>query len=65
MMFKGLDFEKLLGDILVQLLMGLTDEELENVDAVEGNEYERVTVGVVREVSLKIIISMKQHFRCD
>lgn len=31
--------------------MGLTDEELENLDTVEGNEYERVTVGVVREVS--------------
>ncbi|KAG2307616.1 hypothetical protein Bca4012_083387 [Brassica carinata] len=37
------------GEVKGQLLMGLTDEELENVDAVEGNEYERVTVGVVRE----------------
>lgn len=33
--------------------MGLTSDELENIDAVEGNEYERVTVGIVREVSLK------------
>ncbi|CAF2272991.1 hypothetical protein BRARA_D00987 [Brassica rapa] len=37
------------GEVHGKLLMGLTDEELENVDAVEGNEYERVTVGVVRE----------------
>ncbi|KAF8087534.1 hypothetical protein N665_0581s0022 [Sinapis alba] len=37
------------GEIHGKLLMGLTDEELENVDAVEGNDYERVTVDVVRE----------------
>ncbi|KAJ0230854.1 AIG2-like protein B [Hirschfeldia incana] len=37
------------GEVHGKLLMGLTDEELENVDAVEGNEYERVTVGVVRD----------------
>ncbi|WZZ28498.1 hypothetical protein YC2023_011899 [Brassica napus] len=30
-------------------------------DVVEGNEYERVTVGVVYGVS-KILISMKQYF---
>lgn len=40
--------------------MGLTDEELENVDWVEGNEYERVTVEVIRKVSLKILISKTQ-----
>lgn len=39
--------------------MGITDEELENLDAVEGIESERVTVAVVREVSLKILISTK------
>ncbi|CAH2079906.1 unnamed protein product [Thlaspi arvense] len=37
------------GEVHGKLLMGITDEELENLDAVEGNEYERVTVGVVRE----------------
>lgn len=34
--------------------MGLTDKELSNLDAVEGNEYEKVTVEVVRKVSLRI-----------
>lgn len=38
--------------------MGLTGEELENLDTVEGNEYERVTVGVVREVSF---IHLQKH----
>lgn len=33
--------------------MGLTDVELENLDWVEGKEYERVTVEVVNDVSLK------------
>ncbi|XP_018477669.2 AIG2-like protein B isoform X1 [Raphanus sativus] len=37
------------GEVHGKLLMGLTDEELENLDAAEGNQYERVTVGVVRE----------------
>lgn len=37
--------------------MGLTSEDLENLDAVEGSEFERVTVGVVLNVSLKTIIS--------
>ncbi|CAH2079907.1 unnamed protein product [Thlaspi arvense] len=37
------------GEVHGKLLMGLTDEELANVDAVEGNEYERVTVEVVRK----------------
>lgn len=42
--------------------MGLTNDELENVDWVEGNEYERVTVDVVRKVSLKnLIISSLNH----
>lgn len=45
----------------MQVLKGLTDEELGNLDAVEGNGSERVTVGVVREVSLKILISKRQH----
>jgi len=39
---------------VVQVLMGLTNDELENVDWVEGNEYERVFVEVVRKVSFKI-----------
>lgn len=43
--------------------MGLTDEELRNLDAVESNEFERVTVGVVREVSLKNLILTKTTFR--
>ncbi|CAH8385112.1 unnamed protein product [Eruca vesicaria subsp. sativa] len=37
------------GEVHGKVLMGLTDEELNNLDVVEGNEYERVTVGVVRE----------------
>ncbi|VVB09267.1 unnamed protein product [Arabis nemorensis] len=37
------------GEVHGKILMGLTDEELENLDTVEGNDYERVTVGVVRE----------------
>jgi len=32
--------------------MGVTSDDLENLDAVEGNEYERVTVGIVREVKV-------------
>ncbi|KFK26901.1 hypothetical protein AALP_AA8G308200 [Arabis alpina] len=35
------------GEVHGKVLMGLNDEELETLDAVEGNEYERVTVGVV------------------
>lgn len=52
-------------EFLVQVIMGLTDEELRNLDAVEGNEFERVTVGVVREVSLKNLILTKTTFRWD
>ncbi|ESQ47053.1 hypothetical protein EUTSA_v10027971mg [Eutrema salsugineum] len=37
------------GEVHGKVLMGLTDAELENLDFVEGNEYERVTVGIVRE----------------
>ncbi|XP_010450779.1 PREDICTED: AIG2-like protein A [Camelina sativa] len=36
------------GEVHGKILMGLTSDELENLDAVEGSEYERVTVGVVR-----------------
>ncbi|KFK26900.1 hypothetical protein AALP_AA8G308100 [Arabis alpina] len=37
------------GEVHGKVLLGLNDEELANVDAVEGNEYERVTVGIVRK----------------
>ncbi|EFH47025.1 hypothetical protein ARALYDRAFT_916330 [Arabidopsis lyrata subsp. lyrata] len=37
------------GEVHGKVLMGLTGDELENIDAVEGNEYERVTVGIFRE----------------
>ncbi|KAG7548560.1 Gamma-glutamyl cyclotransferase-like superfamily [Arabidopsis suecica] len=37
------------GEVHGKVLMGLTNDELENVDWVEGNEYERVTVEVVRK----------------
>ncbi|CAF2057857.1 hypothetical protein Bca4012_099262 [Brassica carinata] len=37
------------GEVHGKVIMGLTDEELRNLDAVESNEFERVTVGVVRE----------------
>ncbi|CAA0406380.1 AIG2-like protein A [Arabidopsis thaliana] len=37
------------GEVHGKVLMGVTSDELENLDAVEGNEYERVTVGIVRE----------------
>ncbi|KAF8114401.1 hypothetical protein N665_0038s0025 [Sinapis alba] len=36
------------GEVHGKVLMGLTDKELASLDAVEGNEYERVTVEVVR-----------------
>ncbi|ESQ47052.1 hypothetical protein EUTSA_v10027966mg [Eutrema salsugineum] len=37
------------GEVHGKVLMGLTNEELASLDAVEGNEYERVVVGVVRK----------------
>ncbi|KFK26899.1 hypothetical protein AALP_AA8G308000 [Arabis alpina] len=37
------------GEVHGKILMGITDEELVNLDTVEGDEYERVTVGAVRE----------------
>jgi gamma-glutamylcyclotransferase (GGCT)/AIG2-like uncharacterized protein YtfP len=37
------------GEVHGKVLMGLTNDELENVDWVEGNEYERVFVEVVRK----------------
>ncbi|KAL1205406.1 AIG2-like protein B [Cardamine amara subsp. amara] len=36
------------GEVHGKIIMGLTADELEKIDWVEGNEYERVTVGVVR-----------------
>ncbi|CAN8233112.1 unnamed protein product [Cochlearia groenlandica] len=36
------------GEVKGKVLIGLTGEELETLDIIEGNEYERVTVGVVR-----------------
>ncbi|XP_033145995.1 AIG2-like protein A isoform X1 [Brassica rapa] len=45
------------GEVHGKVLMGLTDKELSNLDAVEGNEYEKVTVEVVRkENSAKMIV---------
>ncbi|CAF1858797.1 hypothetical protein Bca4012_032454 [Brassica carinata] len=45
------------GEVHGKALMGLTDKELSNLDAVEGNEYEKVTVEVVRkENSAKMIV---------
>ncbi|EOA17554.1 hypothetical protein CARUB_v10005913mg [Capsella rubella] len=37
------------GEVHGKVLVGLTDGELENLDWVEGTEYERVTVEVVRK----------------
>ncbi|KAJ0230858.1 AIG2-like protein B [Hirschfeldia incana] len=34
------------GEVQGKVLMGLSDKELANLDAVEGNEYEKVTVEV-------------------
>lgn len=41
------------------------DEEFRNLDVVEGNEFERVIVGVVWEVSFKNFILIKIMFRWD
>ncbi|CAA7055377.1 unnamed protein product [Microthlaspi erraticum] len=37
------------GDVHGKVLTGLNDKELKNLDTCEGNEYERVTVGAVRD----------------
>ncbi|KAJ0255118.1 AIG2-like protein B [Hirschfeldia incana] len=37
------------GEVQGKVLMGLAEEELQNLDSVQGNEYERVTVAVMRE----------------
>ncbi|XP_010441085.1 PREDICTED: AIG2-like protein A [Camelina sativa] len=37
------------GEVHGKVLVGLTDDELENLDWVEGNEYERVKVEVIRK----------------
>jgi len=36
---------------LVKVITGVSDAELNNFDVIEGNDYERVTVEVVRMVS--------------
>lgn len=51
---------------LVQVITGVTDAELHNFDVIEGTEYERVTVEVVRTVSLRIrslVSDQMQFFR--
>uniref|UniRef100_A0A1J3EGS2 Putative gamma-glutamylcyclotransferase n=1 Tax=Noccaea caerulescens TaxID=107243 RepID=A0A1J3EGS2_NOCCA len=45
------------GEVHGKVLMGLTDEELGNLDACEGTEYERVTVEVLsKDNSEKMIV---------
>lgn len=41
----------------MQVITGVSDAELNNFDVIEGSEYERVRVEVVRMVSVRIIIS--------
>lgn len=45
--------------MLVKVITGVSDAELNKFDVIEGNEYERVTVEVVRMVSVwdKIFVS--------
>lgn len=46
--------------MLVKVITGVSDAELNKFDVIEGNEYERVTVEVVRMVSVwdKIFVSV-------
>ena len=45
----------------MQVLTGLTDAHLENLDMIEGGEYVRKTVEVLLTVSFIFIVSSSDH----
>lgn len=49
----------------MKVITGVSDAELNNFDVIEGNDYERVTVEVVRMVSVSELDLCFILLQCD